>query len=98
MDPELHLGHLPIDVLVLHVSHFDCLLVLLRPGRSPCLFRQRDSSPLERQLGYSRTVAFFLLLIASLFGKTMHRICWGIIKLALVAGLIWYIYMIFKLA
>jgi hypothetical protein len=34
----------------------------------------------------------------SLFGKTLHRICWGIIKLALVAGLIWYIYMIFKLA
>jgi len=28
----------------------------------------------------------------------MHRICWGIIRLALVAGLIWYIYMIFKLA
>jgi len=41
---------------------------------------------------------FFLLLIASLFGRTMHKICWGIVKLALVAGLIWYIYMIFKLA
>ena len=40
----------------------------------------------------------FVLLIASLFGKTMHRICWGIVRLALVAGLIWYIYMIFKLA
>jgi len=43
-------------------------------------------------------LVFFVLLIASLFGKTMHRICWGIVKLALVAGLIWYIYMIFKLA
>lgn len=41
---------------------------------------------------------FFLLLIVSLFGKTMHRICWGIVRLALVAGVIWYIYMIFKLA
>jgi len=28
----------------------------------------------------------------------MHKICWGIIKLALLAGLVWYIYMIFKLA
>jgi len=43
-------------------------------------------------------LVFFVLLIASLFGKTMHMICWGIIRLALVAGLIWYIYMIFKLA
>jgi hypothetical protein len=43
-------------------------------------------------------LVFFVLLIASLFGKTMHMICRGIIKLALVAGVIWYTYMIFKLA
>ena len=43
-------------------------------------------------------LVFFVLLIASLFGKTMHRFCWGSIRLVLVAGLIWYIYMIFKLA
>ena len=43
-------------------------------------------------------LVFFLLLIATLFGRTMHKICWWIIKLALVAGLIWYIVLIFKLA
>jgi hypothetical protein len=43
-------------------------------------------------------LVFFVILIASLFGKTMHRICWRIIKLALLAGLIGYIYLIFKLA
>jgi uncharacterized membrane protein len=43
-------------------------------------------------------LVFFVVLIASLFGKTMHRICWGIIKLALLAGLIAYIYLVFKQA
>jgi hypothetical protein len=42
-------------------------------------------------------LSFFVILIASLFGKTMHRICWGIIKLALLAGVIGYVYMIFRL-
>src|SRR5580693_4110075 len=36
-------------------------------------------------------LVFFVLLIVSLFGKTMHRMCWGIIKLALIAGLVGYI-------
>ena len=52
----------------------------------------------NRNVGTRGLLVFFVLLIASLFGKTLHRICWGIIKLALVAGLVWYIYMIFKLA
>lgn len=43
-------------------------------------------------------LAFFVILIASLFGRTMHRICWGIIKLALLAGVIGYVYLVFKLA
>jgi hypothetical protein len=43
-------------------------------------------------------LVFFVILIASLFGKIMHRICWGIIKLALIAGLIWYVYLVFRLA
>ena len=43
-------------------------------------------------------LVLFMVLIASLFGKTMHRICWGIIKLALLAGLIGYVYLVFKLA
>jgi hypothetical protein len=43
-------------------------------------------------------LAFFVILIASLFGKTMHKVCWWIVKLALIAGVIRYIYMIFKLA
>ena len=41
---------------------------------------------------------FFAVLIASLFGKTMHRICWGIIKFALLSGLIGYVYLVSKLA
>jgi len=49
-------------------------------------------------VGTRGLLVFFVFLIASLFGKTLHRICWGIIRLALVAGLIWCIYMIFKLA
>ena len=49
-------------------------------------------------VGTRGLLVFFVLLIASLFGKTLHRICWGIIRLALFAGLISYIYMIFKLA
>jgi hypothetical protein len=43
-------------------------------------------------------LVLFVLLIASLFGKTMHRICWGIIKFALLAGLIGYVYLVFKQA
>jgi hypothetical protein len=43
-------------------------------------------------------LVLFVVLIASLFGRTMHRICWGIIKLALLAGLIGYVYLVFKLA
>jgi hypothetical protein len=41
---------------------------------------------------------FFVILIGTLFGKRMHWICWWIIKLALIVGLIGYIYLIFKLA
>ena len=40
----------------------------------------------------------FVILITTLFGKTMHKICWWIIKLALIVGVIGYIYLIFKLA
>ncbi len=36
--------------------------------------------------------------IETLFGKRMHKIRWWIIKLALISGLISYIYMILKLA
>ena len=43
-------------------------------------------------------LVLFVVLIASLFGRTMHRICWGIIKVALLAGLIGYVYLVFKLA
>jgi hypothetical protein len=43
-------------------------------------------------------LVFFVILFASLFGRTMHKICWGIIKLALLAGVIGYVYLVFKLA
>jgi hypothetical protein len=43
-------------------------------------------------------LVFFVILIVSLFGTTMHRVCWTIIRLALIAGLIGYIYLIFRLA
>lgn len=43
-------------------------------------------------------LGFFVLLIASLCGKTVHRVCWGIIKLALFAGLVGYVYLVFRLA
>ena len=43
-------------------------------------------------------LVLFVILIGTLFGKRMHKICWWIIKLALIAGVIGYIYMIFKLA
>jgi hypothetical protein len=101
--PELHLGHDPTDVLVVHVSPFDHLLVLLPPSRSPYLFRQCDSSPLGRKCGSGDwatrgVLVVFVILITTLFGKTMHKICWWIIKLALIVGVIGYIYLIFKLA
>ena len=43
-------------------------------------------------------LVLFVVLIASLFGRTMHKICWWIIKLARLAGLIGYVYLVFKLA
>ena len=56
MGPELHLEHFPIDVLVLHVTHFDHHLVLPPPGRGPSVSRQRDSAPVGRKLGHSQRV------------------------------------------
>jgi hypothetical protein len=43
-------------------------------------------------------LVFCVVLIATQFGKTMHKICWWIIKLALIVGLIGYVYLIYKLA
>jgi hypothetical protein len=43
-------------------------------------------------------LVFFVILIATQFGKTMHKICWWMIKLVLIVGVIGYIYLIFKLA
>jgi len=54
MGPELHLGNYPIDVLVLHVTHFDNHLVLQTPGRGTSVSRQRHSSPVGRRLGHSQ--------------------------------------------
>ena len=42
-------------------------------------------------------LVFFLILIAAQFGKTIHNIWWWIIKLALIVGLIGYIYLIYNL-
>ena len=98
MGPELHLEHDPIDVLVLHVTHFDHQLVLLPPVEAR-LYRV-SAIPLLWGGGWAArsVLVLFVVLIASLFGRTMHRICWGIIKLALLAGLIGYVYLVFKLA
>lgn len=42
-------------------------------------------------------LVFFVILIGTQFGKSMHKLCWWIIKLALIVGLIGYVYLIYKL-
>ena len=94
MGPELHLGHDPIDVLVLHVAHLIVSWCFYHPIKArlyfvsaiPLLWAGKDGSGDWVTRG---VLVFFVILIATLFGKTMHKICWWIISwLSLLADLV----------